>query len=148
MKTKILFFAICVALVSCEKDDDTNPNDDNNKETVLSIKTASPTDGATIAANDGFSYELKCLVCEADYDANATYELAVYLSGDGNSSYVDCGSKTITVTADETSTQTINGQLLIAPGHNSPYTVEINLYKYENATGTPFQLTSVTISYK
>ena len=147
MKFKLFFFAICIALVSCEKDDDTNPNDSNKKETTLTIKAATPVDGATIVADDAFTFELECLVCEADYDTNAKYELAVYLSGDGNSSYVDCGNKTITVSANEASVQTINGQLLIAPGHNSPYTIEINLYMYKNGTGTPFQLTSATIDY-
>lgn len=148
MKLKYFLFLAIILFISCEKDKETNSNSENPTETTLTVESAIPVADAVISINDDYSFEMECLIAETDYDASATYELQVYLSGESNSSYVDCGNKTITVTANEKTSQSINGQLLIAPGHNSPYTIEVNLYKYENGSGTPFSLASATISYQ
>ncbi len=147
MKIKFLLLLTVVAFFSCEKDENVNPDENSNNQTSLTIKSLSPEADATIEADEDYSFELECYISNEDFSENATYELQVYLSGEGNSSYVDCGNKTIIVDASGKTTQTINGQFLIAPGHNSPYEAEITLYKYENGSGTPFHLTSKTINY-
>lgn len=147
MKIKFLLLLTIIAFCSCEKDENANPDENSNNQTSLTIKSSSPIADATIEADEDYSFEVECYVSDEDFSENATYELQVYLSGEGNSSYVDCGNKTISVDASGKRTQTINGQFLIAPGHNSPYGIEITLYKYTNGGNTPLQLASETISY-
>lgn len=148
MNIRIILFLTLIAFFSCEKDENVNPDENSNNETSLTIISMSPEADAVIEASENYSFELDCYVSDEDFSENATYELQVYLSGEGNSSYVDCGSKTISVAASGTTTQTINGQFLITSGHNSPYEVEITLYRYENGSGTPFALTSALINYE
>jgi len=147
MKIRFLLLLTVVAFFSCEKDENVNPNENSNNQTSLTIKSFPPEADAAIEASENYSFELDCYISDEDFSENATYELQVYLSGEGNSSYVDCGKKTISVDASGKTTQTINGQFLIAPDHNSPYEVEITLYKYPSGGNTPFQLAAETISY-
>jgi len=147
MKIKFILLFIVVALLSCEKDENVNPDENNKNQTSLTIKSMSPEADAIIEADEDYNFELECFTSDEDFSEDATYELQVYLSGEGNSSYVDCGNKIISVSANEKTTQTISGQFFIAPGHTSPYAIEITLYKYENGSGTPFSLASTTITY-
>jgi hypothetical protein len=113
----------------------------------LTIDSLVPAAEATISDGDNYSFDVIYFISDADFDTSSTYELQVYLSGDGNSTYIDCGYSQIQIAASGEGSKTITGQLLFAPGHVAPWTVYVDLYRNPAQSGIPFESDSETITY-